>query len=149
MKSILAFICALALISFSTPAFALDPHDAQVSHVSAQSVTSTTTAYSGTITSLTTVAVNSGTNSYLIFATVDYEAPSGGAVTLQLTNDGTAIAGASRVVSNSGSVTLMTEVEGIAASKVIALKALIAPSGATIKISKASLVINGQAGATQ
>ena len=140
----------VALLAFVLPAFALDPHDAQVSNVTtAASTTSTSAAQAVTVATLTTHAVNAGTNSYIIMAQVDFEAPSGGAVTLQLTNDGTAIAGTARLVSNQGGVTLMAEVENIAVSKAITIQAVIAPSGATFKVNKASLVINGQAGATQ
>lgn len=147
-STLLAFV-AFAALAISTPAFALDPHDAQVTSTTDYSTTTTTTPQTLTILTLTTHAVNAGTNSYLISADVSYEVPSGTPLYFQLANAGTAIAGTLVKVNNAGRISIHTEVENIAASVAITLQAVVKTSTTPVKIAQADLVINGQAGATQ
>lgn len=143
-KYLIALLVALAL-----PAFALDPHDAQVSAVTAQSYTSVVGTLTFTITSLTTHAVNSGTNSYFYYATVRYDVPSGQECSLQLTQGTTPIATTVTPISGRGDITLMTEVESVATSTVVKVQVVAKNPGDPISIQLATLMINGQAGATQ
>lgn len=142
-------LLALALLGLPLVSFALDPHDAQsINALSTQGVT-TTTPQTITLLTLTTHAVNSGTNSYFIWATVKFDLPLGGDYTLQLANAGTAIASTVIRISGQGYVTLMTEVESLAVSTALTLQVVCKNSGDPYKFPTATLMINGQAGATQ
>ena len=153
IKRILPLL-SLALFALTSPLMALDPHYVGSTTVREYSSQSSTSPATVTIASLTSVAVNSGTNSYFITATLSgYEVPSGGAVQFEITVDGTAIADSVITVSTTGNITLTGTIENIAVSKVIAVKA-IATGGTTsypmpIYVKKATLSAVGLAGATQ
>lgn len=139
----------LPCLALASPLLALDPHDAQVSTVTAQNYNSITGTLTFTITSLTSHAVNSGTNSYFYRAFVKYDVPLGGECSLQLAQGSTAIAATVTPISGEGFVALETEVESVAASTVINLQIVAKHAGDPMKIPRATLVIEGLAGATQ
>lgn len=145
----LSAVALLCLTLSGPPAYALDPHDAQ--SIQASQIQGVTSATPQTITllTLTTHAVQAGVNSYFIWATVKFSVPLGGDYTLQLANGGTAIAATVVKIAGEGYVTLMTEVESIAASTAITLQTVCTLSGEPYKFPTATLVINGQAGNTQ
>src|ERR1700731_4297565 len=83
MKRFLSLLACMAVLSL--PALALDPHDAQTAAVTATTLpVSTSAAQVTSLLSLTSHAVNSGTNSYFVWANVRYSGPLGDAVHLQL-----------------------------------------------------------------
>lgn len=149
MKKTFSTLLAIVALAFTAPLFALDPHDAQSVTVREFSTITTTTPQTVDITSLTTHAVNSGTNSYIYTADLGYDVPSGGAVTFQLTQGTTPIATTLTKVSTTGHVVLTAEVESVATSTVVKLQAVAKYATTPIKVGKATLTIVGLAGATQ
>lgn len=147
MKKYLLLLASVAFLSL--PAMALDPHEVKSVLVTAVNNVSTTTPQTFTIATITTVGVNSGTNSYEYVADVTYDTSLGSEVTLQIAQAGTAVASSVKPVSGSGHVTLHGTAESVANSTAITIQAVVVNAGVPIKIPRATLVIVGLAGATQ
>lgn len=138
----------LAVVLMALPVFALDPHDAQSVNVTNVNNVATTAPQTFTIATLTTHAVNSGTNSYICTANIAYEVPSGGQVSFQISKGGVAIS-AVRTVSNGGHITITCEAESVATSSVITIQAVANNITDPVRVGSATLTILGLAGATQ
>lgn len=146
-KYLLLLLASVSLLTL--PALALDPHDTQSTQVLAVNNVSTTTPQTFTIATLTTHAVNSGTNSYIYTADITYDTSLGSEVTLQIAQAGTAVTASQKPISGSGHVTIHGTAEAVAGSTAITIQAVVANTGVPIKIARATLVIVGLAGATQ
>lgn len=138
----------LAILALASPALALDPHDAQISVVTNTNILTSAGPQTVTLTTLTSRAVNSGTNSYFIRGIVKFNVPVNGPTTLRL------LSGASTVLQSyklggEGYAVIEAEVEGVPVSTVFSLQIVANNTGDTIKSAFASLAILGLAGATQ
>lgn len=165
MKLLNAILCASALLFAALPAMALDPHDAQVTSLTAalnlNNSASTATTYANVAGfTLTTHAVNSGTNSYLIDAWVTFAEGSqaANAVTVDLTTTVSSVTTEvpNTAISFGGSKTVhfIAEVESLAVGNVVNLRVKFAnvASGSnvnTLAVQAGVLRIVGLAGATQ
>jgi len=148
LKSIiLTFVAALALMA--TPSvFALDPHEVKSTTTTAYSTTTTATPQTLTIATITLTGCNSGTNSYVFTANIDYDVPSGNAVSFQISKGGT-LQGTAVKVSNQGTVTISATAEAVADASVITIQAIGKTTGTPVNVSRATLTCVGAAGATQ
>lgn len=151
MKTLRALFLAAALV-LAVPAFALDPHDSQIASVS--NVTLPVSPAAATVTSivsLTSHAVNSGTNSYYVFGNVRYSGPLGNSVHIQLykTVSGTTTVLLTKTIRGDGDIQLTTQLESVAASTTLGIAILQDVAGLPQKIDSAVVTILGLAGNTQ
>lgn len=149
MKSCLRFVAVAALFAaVLSPVCseALDPHDSQgVDLLNGIATTSITPA---AVLTLTSHAVNSGTNSYVVTALVDYyESAPGRIGTITLTVGTNTLV--TKTVGGGGSVTLRAEVESVAASTAVAIKYAAGGQGDKLQVAYAHLDIVGLAGVSQ
>jgi len=151
MKSRILSLLALATLFLSPVAlYAIDPHDTQVSTVTAQNTTTTASPQTFTITSLTATGIGSGTNSYVISANVSYEVPSGPNCKIVLSKTVSAVRTEliSVPISIEGRTNIMTELESVANGTVFKVEIVANTSGTPIKVPQATLLIVGLDGTT-
>lgn len=139
-KFLLSLLFALAL---AFPALAID--NQVVNITTAVSNTATTTPQTFTLATLTTAAVNSGVNNYTLVARYKYNAPLGTPASIQFSNAGTLVTGATAVLSGEGEGTLTTSISNVATGTALTLQLVINTAKNTVKISTVQFVILGVA----
>lgn len=160
-----AFLLSALLFCLPLISFALDPHDAQITAITVPILLQNSAAGATTYAnlagfSLTSHAVNSGTNSYIVDVDLEFVESSGAnnAVYFQLTSTisstTTAVASTVTGVGGRGHIHLMAELESIAVSTVFNVQQKFTYASnpgntGTVTVTAATMRIVGLAGNTQ
>lgn len=127
------FLLACALLALAVPALAADQHEAYLV-TNATNVVISSSTYT-TILSITSKAVNTGTNSYILTAVIPYVESQGvdGNVSFELTA-GSTVLQTWAVRGGPGYIVLRAETESVASSTVLAVKAKCNNTNVTLTI---------------